>query len=43
MIVSEELHEEFDKFRSKVYAHVDKEYSIVEAVELLQVWCRACK
>ena len=34
---------EFDEFRSKVYAYVDKEYSIVEAVELLQVWCRASK
>ena len=35
VIVNEELHEEFDEFRSKVYAYVDKEYSIVEAVELL--------
>ena len=43
MIVNEELHGEFDEFRSKVYAYVDKEYSIVEAVELLQVWCRASK
>ena len=42
-IVNEELHREFDEFRSKVYAYVDKEYSIVEAVELLQVWCRASK
>eukprot|EP00731_Ephydatia_muelleri_P004288 Em0002g464a len=41
VIVNEELHGEFDEFRSKVYAYVDKEYSIVEAVELLQVWCRA--
>ncbi|KAL5509176.1 hypothetical protein EMCRGX_G004493 [Ephydatia muelleri] len=41
VIVNEELHREFDEFRSKVYAYVDKEYSIVEAVELLQVWCRA--
>ena len=37
VIVNEELHGEFDEFRSKVYAYVDKEYSIVEAVELLQV------
>ena len=43
VIVNEELHGEFDEFRSKVYAYVDKEYSIVEAVELLQVWCRASK
>ena len=43
VIVNEELHREFDEFRSKVYAYVDKEYSIVEAVELLQVWCRASK
>ena len=43
MIVNEELHGKFDEFRSKVYAYVDKEYSIVEAVELLQVWCRASK
>ena len=40
VIFNEELHGEF---RSKVYAYVDKEYSIVEAVELLQVWCRASK
>ncbi|KAL5503329.1 hypothetical protein EMCRGX_G010258 [Ephydatia muelleri] len=37
VIVNEELHGEFDEFRSKVYAYVDKEYSIVEAVELLQI------
>ncbi|KAL5471118.1 hypothetical protein EMCRGX_G029199 [Ephydatia muelleri] len=43
VIVNEELHGEFDEFRSKVYAYVDKEYSIVEAVELLQVWCRATR
>ncbi|KAL5481694.1 hypothetical protein EMCRGX_G021920 [Ephydatia muelleri] len=43
VIVNEELHGEFDEFRSKVYAYVDKEYSIVEAVELLQVWCRAMR
>eukprot|EP00731_Ephydatia_muelleri_P015573 Em0008g1293a len=34
VIINEELHGEFDEFRSKVYAYVDKEYSIVE---LLQV------
>ena len=43
VIVNEELQGEFYEFRSKVYAYVDKENSIVEAVELLQVWCRTSK
>ena len=33
MIVNEELHGEFDEFRSKVYAYVDKEYTA-----LLKLW-----
>ena len=39
VIINEDLqlHGEFDEFKSKVYSYVDKEYSIVEAVELLQV------
>ena len=43
MIINEDLHGEFDDFKSKVYSYVDKEYSIIEAVELRRVWCIASK
>ena len=43
VVVNEDLHEEFEKFKHKLYSYVDRGFTIVEAVELLQIWCRASK
>ena len=41
VIVSEDLCDEFEAFKKKVYSYVDRTYSIVKAVELIHVWCTA--
>ena len=43
VVVNEDLHEEFEKFKHKLYSNVDRGFTVVEAVELLQIWCRASK
>ena len=40
---NEDLHKEIEKFKHKIYSNVDRGFTIVEAVELLQIWCRASK
>ena len=41
VIVSEDLCDEFEAFKKKVYSYVDRAYSIVKAVELIDAWCTA--
>ena len=41
VIVSEDLCDEFEAFKKKVYSYVNRAYSIVKAVELIDVWCTA--
>ena len=53
VVVNKDLHEEFEKFKHKMqftwieflsgYSYVDRGFTILEAVELLQIWCRASK
>ena len=42
VIVSDDLYDEFETFKKKVYSYVDKAFSIVKAVELIDVWCTSC-
>ena len=43
VVVNEDLHEEFEKFKHKLYSYVNRGFTVVEAVEPLQIWCRASK
>ena len=42
VVGKEDLHKEFEKFKHKIYSYVDRGFT-VDAVELLQIWCRASK
>ena len=42
VIVSDDLYDEFETFKKKVYSYVDRAFSIVKAVELIDVWCTSC-
>ena len=42
VIVSDDLYDEFDAFKKKVYSYVDRAFSIVKAVDLIDVWCTSC-
>ena len=42
VIVSDDLYDECETFKKKVYSYVDRAFSIVKAVELIDVWCTSC-
>ena len=42
VIVSDDLYDEFVAFKKKVFSYVDRAFSIVKAVELIDVWCTSC-
>ena len=42
VMVSDDLYDEFETFKKKVYSYVDRAFSIVKAVELIDVWCTLC-
>ena len=39
IVINEDLHEELEGFKNKVYMYVDSTFYIVEAMELLHIWC----
>ena len=39
VIVSDDLYDEFETFKKKLYSYVDRAFSIVKAVELIDVRC----
>ena len=41
VVVNEDLFKEFDEFKHKLYSCVERGFTVVEAVELLQIWRRA--
>ena len=41
VIVNEDLFKEFDEFKHKLYSSVERGFTVVEAVELVQIWCRS--
>ena len=43
VVIDEDLYEELDAFKKKLYSYVDKSFSIVKAQELLHVWCTSCR
>ena len=43
VVINEDLHEEFEGFKKKVYMYVDSTFYIVEAMELLHIWCLSDK
>ena len=42
VIVSDNLYDEFETFKKKVYSYVDRAFTIVKAVELIDFWCTSC-
>ena len=38
----DDLYDEFETLKKKVYSYVDRAFSIVKAVELIDVWCTSC-
>ena len=42
VIVSNNLYDEFETFKKKVYSYVDRAFTIVKAVELIDFWCTSC-
>ena len=42
VIVSDDLYDEFETFKKKVYSNVDRAFSIAKAVEFIDVWCTSC-
>ena len=43
MIINEDLHDEFNKFKSKLSSSLDGTCSVVEGMDLLMFWCTSSK
>ena len=42
VVVNDDLYDEFETFKKKVYSYVESAFRIVKGVELIYVWCTSC-
>ena len=42
VVVNDDLYDEFETFKKKVYSYVESAFRIVKGVELIHVWCTSC-